>query len=53
MEKWARANYTPCLPLGDNCSLITGCKKHIELSRKAATEGIVLLKNNNIKKEIA
>ena len=47
MDKWARANFTPCLPLGDNRSLITGCKKHIELSHMAATEGIVLLKNEN------
>ena len=47
MEKWARAKYTPCLPLGNNRSLITGSEEHIELSHKAATEGIVLLKNNN------
>lgn len=47
MDKWARANYTPCLPLGDNRSLITGCEKHIQLSRMAATEGTVLLKNDN------
>ena len=47
MDKWARANFTPCLPLGDNRSLITGCEKHIQLSRMAATEGTVLLKNNN------
>lgn len=47
MEKWARASYTPCLPLGNNRSLITGCEEHIELSHKAATEGIILLKNNN------
>lgn len=47
MEKWARASYTPCLPLGDNRSLITGSQAHIELSRRAATEGVVLLKNNN------
>ncbi len=46
-EKWARINYQPCLPLGDNNSKITGCKKHIDLARRAATEGIVLLKNNN------
>ena len=45
MERWARINYQPCLPLGDNNSRITGCKRHIELSRKAAQEGIVLLKN--------
>lgn len=47
MDKWARPTYTPCLPLGDNRSLITGCEKHIALSRKAATEGTVLLKNDN------
>ena len=46
MEKWARINYHPCLPLGDNRSMITGCERHIELSRSAACEGTVLLKNN-------
>ena len=44
-EKWARLKYQPCLPLGDNRSQITGCQKHIDLSRKAAGEGTVLLKN--------
>ena len=44
--KWARIRFQPCLPLGDNNSKITGCEKHIQLSRKAASEGIVLLKNN-------
>lgn len=47
MEKWTRARYQPCLPLGDNGSRITGCERHIALSRKAAQEGIVLLKNEN------
>ena len=46
MEKWARIKYMPCLPLGDNRSRVTGCEKHIRLSRCAAEEGIVLLKNN-------
>lgn len=46
MEKWARIKYMPCLPLGDNRSRVTGCEKHIRLSREAAQEGIVLLKNN-------
>lgn len=46
-EKWSRFNYQPCLPLGDNNSKITGCKKHIDLTRKAAVEGTVLLKNAN------
>ena len=47
MDKWARINYQPCLPLGDNNSRITGSNKHIQLSRQAAQEGIVLLKNND------
>jgi len=47
MEKWARIKYQPCLPLGDNNSKITGCEKHIQLSREAACEGAVLLKNND------
>jgi len=47
MEKWARIKYQPCLPLGDNNSRITGCERHIQLSRQAACEGTVLLKNNN------
>lgn len=48
MEKWARLNYQPCLPLGDHHSAITGCQSHIDLSRKAAGEGIVLLKNDGV-----
>ncbi|MBR2721347.1 MAG: glycoside hydrolase family 3 C-terminal domain-containing protein [Clostridia bacterium] len=47
MEKWARIKYQPCLPLGNNNSLLTGCQEHINLSREAACEGTVLLKNNN------
>ena len=47
MDRWARIKYQPCLTLGDNNSRITGCKRHIELSREAACEGTVLLKNNN------
>ncbi len=46
LEKWARMNYHPCIPLGDNGSKITGCERHIQLSREAAQEGIVLLKND-------
>ena len=45
MEKWARIKYMPIRPLGDNRSQITGCKKHIALSKQAADEGMVLLKN--------
>ncbi len=47
MDKWARINYQPCLPLGDKESRLTGCEKHIQLSREAACEGTVLLKNND------
>ena len=44
--KWQRPLYMPCFPLGDNNSRITESDKHIQLSRRAAGEGIVLLKNN-------
>ena len=47
MERWARMKYQPCLPLGNNNSRVTGCREHIELSRQAACEGMVLLKNEN------
>ena len=45
MERWARAKYTPVLPLGENGERVTACKAHIELSKNAAKEGMVLLKN--------
>lgn len=48
MAKWVRPNHMPCIPLGNNRSLITGSEEHIELSRLAATEGAVLLKNNGL-----
>ena len=47
MPKWLRPTYLPCYPLGDNHSRITECEKHRELSRRAASEGSVLLKNEN------
>ena len=43
--KWQRPMYMPCFPLGDNNSRITESDKHIQLSRRAAGEGAVLLKN--------
>lgn len=47
MNKWTRPNFMPCLPLGNNHSRITECTEHKQLSRMAATEGTVLLKNDN------
>ena len=47
MVKWLRPTYLPCYPLGDNHSRITECERHRELSRIAAIEGSVLLKNKN------
>lgn len=45
MERWGRAKYQPVLPLGEDGRRITGSKKHITLSKEAAKEGMVLLKN--------
>ncbi|MDD6213668.1 MAG: glycoside hydrolase family 3 C-terminal domain-containing protein [Firmicutes bacterium] len=48
MDKWTRYAYMPCLPLGADGKRVTGSKEHFELSRKAASEGIVLLKNDGL-----
>ncbi|MDE5748303.1 MAG: hypothetical protein K2I21_12105, partial [Acetatifactor sp.] len=45
MERWARAKYQPVLPLGEDGRRITGSREHIMLSKDAAKEGMVLLKN--------
>ena len=47
MNKWSRFKFTPNLPLGANGERVTGSKAHIELSKEAAKEGMVLLKNEN------
>lgn len=47
MDKYARFRYQPCLPLGEDGKCVTASPKHIALSREAATEGMVLLKNDN------
>ena len=47
MNKWSRIKFTPNLPLGANGERVTGSKAHIELSKEAAKEGMVLLKNEN------
>ncbi len=44
---WNRLRYTPTLPLGKDGKLVTASKEHLELSRAAASEGMVLLKNEN------
>ncbi len=44
MKKWIRANYQPSVPLSGD-KRITCSEDHIELSKTAASEGMVLLKN--------
>lgn len=46
MYKWQRALYQPGIPMGENGERVTGCRAHRELSKEAAKEGMVLLKNN-------
>lgn len=46
MRKWARALYQPNLPLRKG-EYVTASDAHIALSKEAAEEGIVLLKNEN------
>ena len=46
MKKWRRILYYPNLPLGENGQRVTACPEHIELSKNAAKEGMVLLKND-------
>lgn len=46
MTKWRRLLYQPNLPLGENGQRVTACAEHIALSKFAAKEGMVLLKNN-------
>ena len=47
MDRWARAKYNPILPVGEDGQFVTGGKEHRELSKYAAKEGMVLLKNEN------
>ena len=45
MTKWRRLLYHPNLPLGPDGKRVTACEEHIALSKNAAKEGMVLLKN--------
>lgn len=47
MNKWQRVRFQPNLPLGENGERVTASKAHRDLSKNAAKEGMVLLKNNN------
>ena len=44
MKKWARLLYQPALPLYEG-KRVTASPEHIDISKKAAVEGMVLLKN--------
>lgn len=46
MKKWTRALYQPNLPL-TSAGFVTASKENVALSRRAAREGAVLLKNDN------
>ena len=46
MQKWTRINFQPNLPLKPN-KYVTCSEEHITLSRTAAEEGMVLLKNSD------
>ncbi len=47
-EKWARYNYNLTTNIGKDGRRVTGCDEHVKLSRKACTEGIVLLENSGL-----
>lgn len=47
MNKFARFRFQPCLPLGKDGKRVTASYEHTQLSREAATEGMVLLKNTH------
>ena len=53
MERWIRARYTPGIPLGKNGERVTASKEHRMLSKNAAKEGMVLLKNRDARLPLA
>ena len=50
-KKWnpngSESAFMPATPLGEDGRRVTGSAAHIALSRRAAAEGMVLLKNEN------
>ena len=47
MPNWTRLKYNLTTPLGKDGRRVTGSRDHIALSRKAARESMVLLKNTD------
>lgn len=47
MGKWQRIKFQPNLPMGEHGQRVTACAEHIALSKNAAKEGMVLLKNED------
>lgn len=47
MAKWTRVKYLPGTGIGIDGKRVTASKEHIEISKNAAKEGMVLLKNDS------
>ena len=47
MKKWTRARYQVNLPLYDGKPKVTASEEHLAIARRAAREGMILLKNRD------